>query len=427
MKTESARKLTLALGVLAVMIAGPHAWAQADFCLPMSPGAADRPPAETFARQGLPAAKTILVLRISFANAANTYDTNAIRATNERITRFWMEMSRNQLELRWKIHPQVGKAPFPSPSSSEDRTQLFIKLSAYRDELAKTYNLQAGRDYDMIAAFYPYQGALGQAQSSSTITLLGDYSPEVMAHEPGHCLGLMHANAIDAGSDILGTPGNSGQHVEYGNVFDVMGRSSFGHLNAASKKKLAMLDENETKETALSGTYRIYAHDNSVHKDRLLALHVRTGSYGYWVEYRSKSSVAKAGNGPLILFEGFQNGYQEYETWALDMTPNSIQGGPFADIEDAALAVNKEFKDKFGGVTFKTVAVSNATRDQESWVDVQVAIPGSRVLFDPRARGMRRTDPGGNTHDALGRISPDDARFMRLIRNGTAATMGSRR
>jgi hypothetical protein len=51
--------------------------------------------------------------------------------------------------------------------------------------------------------------------------------------------------------------------------------------------------------------------------------------------------------------------------------------------------VGKQFQDKYGEATYKTLAINTGTWTEEGWVDVQVTIPGTTVGLIARDNGIR--------------------------------------
>src|SRR4029434_763896 len=88
------------------------------------------------------------------------------------------------------------------------------------------------------------------------------FSTGVAGHEVGHNFGLNHANYWDtSGASVIG----NGNSIEYGDSFDTMGSASAGanHFNAGYKRYLNWLQTGGTLSVSNSGTYRIYAHDDT--------------------------------------------------------------------------------------------------------------------------------------------------------------------
>ncbi len=141
----------------------------------------------------------------------------------------------------------------------------------------------------------------------------------------------------------------------------------------------------ELKEIKTSGVYRVYASDNALHRGRLIGIRVPTGNpaYAYWFEYRSVNTGAR--NGATLFFQGFTS-TTNIDTWFMDTTPGSRTSG---DESDGVLAVGKEFTDKYGTATFKTVGLNSGVWDQEGWVELNINIVGTILIKSRNTQVLR--------------------------------------
>ncbi len=313
-----------------------------------------------------------MVIRISFSDAPYTVDTATIGKTNASINNLYRSMSRNTFEWDWHLYGPILNAP----GTKADYGANFSSLQSWISQQMTSAGLKRGTDYDVYVASFPQisVGWAGLSNLREADWINGSYSAGVTGHELGHSLGLPHAHSIEAGPDMFGTPGTTSQTNEYGNPYDIMGRGgSTGHFNVLYKWRIGWEDADEIKEVKTSGTYRIYAQDNGVHKARTIGLRVSSGdvNYGYWFEYRTISTSAR--NGATVMFQGFRTN-TNLDSWYLDTTPGSKTSG---DESDGVLAVGKSFQDKYGQTTFKTLAINTGVWSEEGYVDLQVTIPGT--------------------------------------------------
>lgn len=373
MKSKNLQKLRLF--ALAASLAASGAWAEDSFTCGTPDGIAS-PLAKS---SDLPRVSKVwngklkaLILRVGFSDAAYAVDTATIGKTNTTINNLYRAMSRNTFEWDWKIHPTILVAP----GTRAQYGASFTSLQSWITQQITAAGLKRGTDYDVYIANFPQiavsWGGLSNMRDADWIN--GSYSAGVTAHELGHSVGLPHAHSVEAGTDMFGTPGNADQTNEYGNPFDVMGRGgSSGHFNVLYKWRVGWADAAEVKEVKSSGTYRIYAQDNGAHKDRVIGIKVPSGNaaYAYWFEYRTISTSARAG--ASVMFQGFQTA-TNLDSWYLDATPASRTSN---DENDGVLAVGKQFKDKYGEATFKTLAINTGVTNEEGWVDIEVVIPGT--------------------------------------------------
>lgn len=316
-----------------------------------------------------------LIIRVSFADGPYLIDTSVINKTNLTINSLFASMSRNTFQWDFKIHPTILNAPGLKTAYATN----FSSLQSWLAGQISAAGLKRGIDYDVYIANFPSLPLAwaGLSNMREADWINGNYSATVTAHELGHSLGLPHAHSIEAGPEMIGVPGVDTNTNEYGNPYDVMGHGgNSSHFNVLYKLQVGWEDPEEIKEIKTSGIYRIYAHDNALHKSRLIGMRVPSTNpnYAYWFEYRSLSTSAR--NGASVLFQGFKSA-TNLETWYVDTTPGSKIS---SDETDGVLAPGKQFMDKYGPITFKTLAINANTWNEEGWVDVQVTIPGVKVI-----------------------------------------------
>ena len=203
----------------------------------------------------------------------------------------------------------------------------------------------------------------------SSVWIYGD-GVDVTAHEIGHSFGLAHANYWDtAGTSAIG----AGSNGEYGGHFDVMGGIGLplGHYNAAGKNQIRWLPNDYVTEVTASGSYRIFAHDQSrLDPAQRFALKItKDSSRTYWGElrglYTGHATRTWADYG-LILGWKFPGGGGG--NWQLiDTTP----GSPFGK-DDSPVSLGRTFSDTEAGIHITTIAVHSATPTQPKSVDVVV-------------------------------------------------------
>jgi hypothetical protein len=178
----------------------------------------------------------------------------------------------------------------------------------------------------------------------------------VVGHEMGHNLGLYHSHSWDCGSTVLGA---SCTMSEYGDMFDIMGSSSY-HFNAFQKERLGWLNQGASPTIATvtgSGTYRIDPYEVAGGVKAVKILQDPATSTYYYFEYRrpvgfdaglaGNSSIA---NGVLVHLAVPSNGNSSY---LLDLTPETTSW------MDAALTVGQGYYDPVTGITFSLASVDD--------------------------------------------------------------------
>ncbi|MDQ3001585.1 MAG: hypothetical protein M3Y08_10025 [Fibrobacterota bacterium] len=352
-----------------------------------------------------------LVIRVGFSDAPYAIDTAVINKTNTTINTLYRTMSRNTFEWDWRIHPLILNAPGTKAGYGSN----FSSLQSWISSQMTAAGLKRGTDYDVYVAAFPQivVGWVGLSNMRDGNWINGNYGASVTGHELGHSLGLPHAHSIEAGPDMFGIPGTTTQTNEYGNPYDIMGRGgSSGHFNVLYKWRIGWEDTVEIKEVKSSGTYRIFAHDNAAHKGRTIGIRVPSGNpnYAYWFEYRTISTSAR--NGVAVMFQGFRTA-TNLDSWYLDTTPGSRTS---SDESDGVLVVGKQFQDKYGENTFKTLAINTGTWNEDGWVDLQINIPGSPVGLISGKKGIGLMDGADATSfDLMGRAVSDLSPVKTLV------------
>ena len=195
--------------------------------------------------------------------------------------------------------------------------------------------------------------------------VFGEYffqSSFTFAHEFGHSLGVVHANAWDCGSEIL--EGYSCEHIEYGNVFDVMGKRNYGnHFNARFKEFFNWLTTEQVLDIQDSGSYYL----KPLEKDTAIVAKVHNenpNSPVFYLEYRQPigfdeyldSPDSKDDIGGMHINwmkESIFNGFASTETRLLDMKPepNVEVNSKYLDkFSTSALMPGETFEERLSGI-----------------------------------------------------------------------------
>lgn len=275
---------------------------------------------------------------------------------------FYRENSSGQAWLAGDVHgwftlPVSATAASPSSISYEARkaaTNAGINVSAYSRIV---YALPS------IGYRIGNQGTVGGNPSETWLE--GSLAvTKTVIHELGHNFGLAHSNALECGDQPLASGGTS---IEYGDVLDVMGNTSYGHFTAFQKQRLGWLDYGSSPlvtHVASNGTYSIdpYAAAGSGPK----ALQIPQGTdpvsgkkVSLYVESRQAvgtdswltgSTYSSALNG-LAVHIGTEGDYRS--SYLLDMNPQSQT----VDWSDPTLPVGRSYTDPASGMTITTNAV----------------------------------------------------------------------
>ena len=186
---------------------------------------------------------TLVTIKLADKTAEQTaaIDINAATAGINASSAYWKTMSNNRLSMS-VASTRTGVA------SAALSTQTYY-------EIMDTVTRELGwvnEPYKALVVFLPVTelsgGALGAGWSSGNqggrvlMPLPGNFTNNVVAHEFGHVLGLMHADSLqclsgtsDVGADINGNYSDSSCSVrEYGDTMDLMGASRWFELPTIS-------------------------------------------------------------------------------------------------------------------------------------------------------------------------------------------------
>ncbi len=338
-------------------------------------------------------AKRVLYLKIDFTDAAGAAFTDAeIQAGAAATNDYFVDNSQGKTTFAASILPSTLRMPKPKSyyeTSGSTNGELY---TAARDA-AKAYDAANGGtgawDPDKFDRYiivhkrisvYLYGGVaqLGGAR----VGLNNTVSAGTTGHELGHTQSLAHSHYwLPSGTSPVG----AGSHIEYGDVFDIMGGGGASqHLNVSQKAKLGYLDAAAITTVSASGTYRIARHDDAASAGvRALRLAPAGTNYEYWVEHRRVAPASfnaaqqdRLKNGVLIHWgaeksPSFTSGQGSY---LLDATPGSAGGA-----NDAPLRIGETFVDPDAGISFKPLAIGGTAPNE--YIDVQVglgAVDGNR-------------------------------------------------
>lgn len=360
--------------------------------------------------------KTLLWIKMEFSDDPGAPATDSeINTSMATINQFYRDVSANRTSFEHTIVPVLFR-------TTETKSFFNANPNEYGD--IRDDALQAARDYDAangntgkynpdrydrhIVVFkrvtgftiagsgglWAGRGALG----GKGIWLNGTVGAGTTAHELGHNQGLPHSHAWKP----TGTsPIQPGEHVEYGEPFDIMGLSSSipaGHFNTKHKNTLLYLPETGIKQVSSSGTYRIYRHDHA-EASGTQVLKVNLGNaFEYWIEHRRQ--LPRTG---YAYGEALRNGVTMHwgkrpsfatgtGTYLLDHTPGTAAG-----MDDSPVPVGSSFTDPDYGFSVTPVGIGGTAPAE--WIDVLVSFgaTGSNrnpavAAEAPPGRLLARTD-----------------------------------
>lgn len=320
--------------------------------------------------------KSVLVIRADFPDASGEPVSLATAETElKRSAHFLHQNSQAKLSITPVFLPEVMRLPHPKTWYQEAPETRDDDLLDHAVQAARAYDRQQGADgeYDAdhhdfyIVAFTKlFSGWRGKAYVGRTgLWLNGSFLSETIEHELGHNLGLYHANAWipREGETSIG----AGDHEEYGDLYDNMGKYTNGHFNAFFKQYLNWLESAGWKSVSRTGTHRVFAHDH-VDASGLRALRFAAGrSKYYWLGLRHNLR-----GGELQLRRGRMSGSWMHSDGSqlLDMTPETRRAPETAQPSDQSLILGDTFHDPIRRLSVTPVA--RGGQGHKIWVDIRV-------------------------------------------------------
>ncbi len=213
----------------------------------------------------------------------------------------------------------------------------------------------------------------------------------VISHELGHNLGLNHSNSLTCMDGKSIGSYDSCSNSEYGNSYDVMGRShSMNHFNAAQKAILGWLPADHIQSVNENGDYSISPLEiapaaNSMPKTQAIRIRKRdTFNDYYYLEFREPLGFdASLPDG--ITHGAMINILDEYgiplyvtQTKLLDLHPET-----YGDLRDAALSTCTAgsnctgFSDTSNGLNITQTGLEEDPNTHQKYVKLHIAFPNT--------------------------------------------------
>ena len=310
-----------------------------------------------------------LVILVNFQdNAAQPYTLVDAQAVVFGVTsNFFLE---NSYQQTWLSGDVVGWFTIAASTSACDTGTIAAQAQAAAGAAGVNVSAYAHLVYAFPQNACGWWGmsTVGGMPSQSWID--GDLQLAVTGHELGHALGLWHSHAIDCGTQTIGGACDT---VEYGDVFDKMGGSTYpGHFNSFQKERLGWLNAGVSPSITTvqaSGTYALEAYEMPGSGAKALKILKSTDPATgyrtwYYVEARKPvgfddflaSVVNTASNGVLIRTGSESDGNSSN---LLDMAPTT-DTSIWDWLVDAPLVAGQSYADPDTGITIATAWANSA-------------------------------------------------------------------
>jgi hypothetical protein len=223
-------------------------------------------------------------------------------------------------------------------------------------------SFQTGEGPRLLTVATLYNAGFGDATS------LGKIGNETL-HEYGHTLGLQHGGVLYCGSVSVAANGCfANQFVE---PIELVSQGAlYAHPNSVHKERLGWLEGGRILPIWTSGTYTINAYEDGTENIKVLKIPRKLRAPGapgspaigyYYLSYRRPTppwdawlaNAPSFANGVAIHLDEAGPGF---DTVLLDATPGSASG--LSDINDGALLLNQTFTDSLSGISITVNAVT---------------------------------------------------------------------
>ncbi|WP_199878806.1 Ig-like domain-containing protein [Pseudoalteromonas sp. T1lg88] len=293
------------------------------------------------------------------------------------INDYYKANSYNQI---WFTGEVVG--PFTVPLSNQECNIAFtLEDEAKKQAQASGIVLD---DYTRFVFLTTGDGCSsnGSATTSSIpsrVIINGLKEPRVLAHELGHNLGLLHANALDCSEGVFG---GTCRTIEYGDSYDTMGSYDMGYFNTFQKERLGWMAASVAPEVTLaqrSGTYTLGAYEEN--NGQPVAIKIPRGldenGKQRWLYIEYRQAIAHDGfladrsykvfredvTAGIVIRQATEGDARSSQL--LHMKPGSYyeENFGFKDWRDPTLPVGATFTDPESGATISLVSAESGNAE----------------------------------------------------------------
>ena len=329
--------------------------------------------------------RKMLVMLVDFSDATGgPVSQSTAQSYIDEVCAFIKSNAFNQIDFTVRTVTPLLRMPRTASYYVANNNGLTPLLTDARTAAANAGYSSSTYDFDVVAfknVGFNY-GGIGYVGAKGSL-VQGSFSKGTTAHELGHNFGNWHANAWQS-STVIGT---GGTHVEYGNSFDVLGKSQYfpNHHSANFKYLNGWLPASYLHTVSASGTYRVYAQDfgGNLDASRKYGIRIpaginlpqRVNQYGdavpattvdYWLDFRQQlqGSLPATADGLVVQWGG--NTVVNGASLLLDTRSDTL-----GNFNDAPLGVGRTFNDSSRSISITTLAKGGTGTG--TYLDVQIS------------------------------------------------------
>ncbi|MAF65069.1 MAG: hypothetical protein CMJ84_05335 [Planctomycetes bacterium] len=274
----------------------------------------------------------------------------------------------------------------PQPASfysNSGNGTVLLRIRADAHKLARIAGFEPeDYDHDIIISRNIWNGAPGLGTINYRTVFVAGGGGWLWGHELGHALGWGHASGwTSENADPISPTGN---YVEYGDQFDMMGNQgipsiprAFHHCQPRYKLRAGWLPSSSVIEVNAPGSFQLQDYSQAPSSVAPSALLVRRDAdTDYWIFWRADE--ARCAEGPVIV-RANRNPLDGSEL--IDLHPMSAPlpgGGAAGDLLDSAMAPGEAFWDQAAGIEIVHQGF------HAGLLQLAVSVPGSQSLLDER-------------------------------------------